>query len=387
MTSSCVACSGGSWRLDSGPMSRTFLAILHFDGTGFVGWQRQPVGRSVQGEFERILERLFQCRVVAHASGRTDAGVHAQGIGVSFPAPSNWQAPALLRALNATLPRDCWIEAVHLMQPGFHARKSAISRRYRYDIGLDEAAASPFRRPFEWALIRPLDRREARGRRESDRRTARLQSLCREGAAKAPLSLHPSPLGMARASRWARCELSRRGRPLPPSHGAHAGRHDGGHRSGTAPGRRPGDAARAGRQPGDESAGTGAGTLFRGGHVSPGPLRRCRWRGGACAGARRIASRSSSSPPRSAAATPRPPSRECRWPGWARKRRRGRPRPRSAAPPIRGAPRSSRPPSGPPPPWYPSTSRRGARLRRGRRGTSSSFRKEPAWCRGTAPDS
>jgi tRNA pseudouridine38-40 synthase len=43
------------------------------------------------------------------------------------------------------------------MRSGFHARKSALSRRYRYDIGLDEAAASPFRRPFEWPLARPLD--------------------------------------------------------------------------------------------------------------------------------------------------------------------------------------------------------------------------------------
>jgi len=43
------------------------------------------------------------------------------------------------------------------MQPGFHARKSALSRRYRYDIGIDPASASPFRRPFEWALGRPLD--------------------------------------------------------------------------------------------------------------------------------------------------------------------------------------------------------------------------------------
>jgi tRNA pseudouridine38-40 synthase len=42
------------------------------------------------------------------------------------------------------------------MQPGFHARKSAVSRRYRYDIGQDEAAASPFRRRFEWAIRRPL---------------------------------------------------------------------------------------------------------------------------------------------------------------------------------------------------------------------------------------
>jgi tRNA pseudouridine38-40 synthase len=138
-------------------MSRTFLATLHYDGTGFVGWQRQPAGRSVQVEFEAVLERLFEHRTVAHASGRTDAGVHAQGIGISFAAPPHWKSADLHRALNALLPRDCWVEAVHLMQSGFHARKSAISRRYRYDIGLDAASASPFRRPFEWALHRPLD--------------------------------------------------------------------------------------------------------------------------------------------------------------------------------------------------------------------------------------
>lgn len=138
-------------------MSRTFLATLHFDGTGFVGWQRQAAGRSVQAEVERVLERLFARRTVAHAAGRTDAGVHAVGLGISFSAPATWSATVLRRALNALLPSDCWIEAVHAMQPGFHARKSALSRRYRYDIGTDDAAASPFRRRFEWALGRPLD--------------------------------------------------------------------------------------------------------------------------------------------------------------------------------------------------------------------------------------
>jgi tRNA pseudouridine38-40 synthase len=139
-------------------MSRTFLATLQFDGTGFVGWQRQPVGRSVQVEFERVLERIFDRSAVAHAAGRTDAGVHAVGLAVSFSAAANWSATALCRALNALLPKDCWVESVRPMQPGFHARKSAISRRYRYDIGLDDAAASPFRRPFEWPLCRPLNR-------------------------------------------------------------------------------------------------------------------------------------------------------------------------------------------------------------------------------------
>jgi tRNA pseudouridine38-40 synthase len=138
-------------------VSRTFLATLHYDGTGFVGWQRQPTGRSVQAEFERVLERIFCRRTVAHAAGRTDAGVHAIGQGVSFSAPPTWTDVPLRRALNALLPRDCWVQSVDLMQPGFHARKSALTRRYRYDVGTDQASASPFRRNFEWALARPLD--------------------------------------------------------------------------------------------------------------------------------------------------------------------------------------------------------------------------------------
>lgn len=138
-------------------MSRTFLARLHYDGGEFVGWQRQPSGRSVQAEVERVLERLAAHRVVAHAAGRTDAGVHAAGMGVSFTLPAKWRPESVRRALNALLPRDCWVESVDAMRPGFHARKSATGRRYRYDIGLDDASASPFRRRWEWALGRPVD--------------------------------------------------------------------------------------------------------------------------------------------------------------------------------------------------------------------------------------
>jgi tRNA pseudouridine38-40 synthase len=138
-------------------MSRTFLATLQFDGTGFVGWQRQPAGRTVQAEFERVLERLLGQHAPAAAAGRTDAGVHAAGLAVSFAAPGSWSPNSLRRALNALLPEDCWVEQVHAMEPGFHARRSALTRRYRYDVGTDKATASPFRHPFEWALARPLD--------------------------------------------------------------------------------------------------------------------------------------------------------------------------------------------------------------------------------------
>jgi tRNA pseudouridine38-40 synthase len=147
----------GLWHVARFPaVSRTFLATLHYDGTGFVGWQRQPTGRSVQSEFERVLQRIFGRRTVAHAAGRTDAGVHAIGQAVSFGAPATWTDATLRRALNALLPHDCWVAAVQPMHSGFHARKSALTRRYRYDVGLDDGSASPFRRRFEWALGRPL---------------------------------------------------------------------------------------------------------------------------------------------------------------------------------------------------------------------------------------
>jgi tRNA pseudouridine38-40 synthase len=143
------------WRVTSRP----FLAVVHYDGARFVGWQRQREGRTVQGEFEAVLERLTGRRTAATGAGRTDSGVHALGQGVGFAANERWAAdPAgLRRALNALLPHDVWVERLFPMRAGFHARNSAVARRYRYLIGTDEAAQSPFRRPYEWALARPLD--------------------------------------------------------------------------------------------------------------------------------------------------------------------------------------------------------------------------------------
>ena len=116
-------------------MTRTFLAVLQYDGGDFVGWQRQAEGRTVQGEFESVLTRLTGNRIVAHGAGRTDAGVHSLGLAVSFTVPDKWTAADLHRALNALLPRDCWVESVRRMQDDFHARKCASERRYRYDVG------------------------------------------------------------------------------------------------------------------------------------------------------------------------------------------------------------------------------------------------------------
>ncbi len=139
--------------------SRPFLAVVQYDGARFAGWQRQPEARTVQADFEAVLERLMGRRTVATGAGRTDAGVHALGQGVGFTATERWDGKTgdLRRALNALLPRDIWVERVDGMEAGFDARRSATARRYRYLVATDEAGASPFRRPYEWALGRSLD--------------------------------------------------------------------------------------------------------------------------------------------------------------------------------------------------------------------------------------
>lgn len=137
---------------------RTVQLVVHYDGAGFSGWQRQPAQRTVQGVIEEALERLCGAPVSALGSGRTDAGVHARGQAVGVIVPARWESAQLRRALNAVLPSDVWVARAIEMRPEFHARYSAVSRRYTYLIGTDDEAHSPFRRRYELGFNRPLDR-------------------------------------------------------------------------------------------------------------------------------------------------------------------------------------------------------------------------------------
>ncbi|MEO8620686.1 MAG: tRNA pseudouridine(38-40) synthase TruA [bacterium] len=138
--------------------TRTLQLVLHYDGAGFSGWQRQPDRRTVQGVLEDALARLCAAPVAALGSGRTDAGVHARGQAVGVHVPERWTTTSLRRALNAILPHDMWVAAAYTMRDDFHARYSATSRRYSYYVGTDEGAASPFRRGTEWLVAKPLAR-------------------------------------------------------------------------------------------------------------------------------------------------------------------------------------------------------------------------------------
>jgi tRNA pseudouridine38-40 synthase len=138
--------------------NRATQLVLQYDGSEFAGWQRQPSQRTVQGVLEEALARLAGGPVPAVGAGRTDAGVHARGQAVGIVLPEKWTPRELRRALNAVLPGDVWVAAACEMHPSFHARRSATARRYSYRVGTGEEARSPFRRRWEHAIVRPLDR-------------------------------------------------------------------------------------------------------------------------------------------------------------------------------------------------------------------------------------
>jgi len=134
----------------------TYRLDIAYDGTRFRGWARQEGLRTVQGELEPALERLFGLPVPLTVAGRTDAGVHATGQVASFDAE---KAPPedLRRALNALTAPDVSVTSAAPAPEGFDARRWARSRRYRYRLQLDQVA-SPFERHYAVHFPYPLDR-------------------------------------------------------------------------------------------------------------------------------------------------------------------------------------------------------------------------------------
>jgi tRNA pseudouridine38-40 synthase len=112
-----------------------FALTIEYDGTPFVGWQRQANGSSVQQSIEEALEGLCGERVTVHGAGRTDAGVHAVGQVAHIDLSKNWRTDRLRDALNAHLkPELIAILYVREVNSDFEARFSAIRRHYRYII-------------------------------------------------------------------------------------------------------------------------------------------------------------------------------------------------------------------------------------------------------------
>lgn len=133
-----------------------YKLTLAYDGSGYAGWQEQREERTLQGVFQQALGVLENRRVVTHAAGRTDAGVHAEGQVVSFDIDRVWKGDVLRRALNGNLPGDIRVlEAEHAAE-GFHPRVSARRKTYRYQI-YNEPVMNPFLQSYAWHVPYSLD--------------------------------------------------------------------------------------------------------------------------------------------------------------------------------------------------------------------------------------
>jgi len=112
---------------------RVVLRLAYLGG-GFAGWQTQRGQRTVQGELERALERLYGSPVRTTGAGRTDAGVHAAGQIAHFDPPRGIPPEGVQAALNSMLAGDARVVAAWLAPPVFDARRSARGKRYRYRL-------------------------------------------------------------------------------------------------------------------------------------------------------------------------------------------------------------------------------------------------------------
>src|SRR3954464_13811330 len=135
---------------------RTIKLTIAYDGTEFVGWQRQESGVSVQGAIEDVLAQIEGAPVTLHGAGRTDSCVHALAQTASARLTASVDDDRLARALNAHLPGAIRVTTVTTVADDFHARFSAVGKVYEYRIW-NGKAIPPFIRLYAWHVPEALD--------------------------------------------------------------------------------------------------------------------------------------------------------------------------------------------------------------------------------------
>jgi tRNA pseudouridine38-40 synthase len=134
----------------------TYRLDIGYDGSGFHGYARNPGVRTVQGDLEAALAQILGIEVKTAVAGRTDAGVHARGQVVSFDADPGLDVDRIVRSLRSMLGREVAVHSLVEAEAGFHARRSAQSRVYRYLID-DSPVPDPFTRNVVWHVAELLD--------------------------------------------------------------------------------------------------------------------------------------------------------------------------------------------------------------------------------------
>ena len=134
----------------------SFRITVAYDGTDYVGWQRQANGISIQALIEDALRALDGRDVTVIGAGRTDAGVHALGQVAAFTIARDFAAEALVRALNGHLPAAVRVLAAEAVPQAFHPQFAARVKTYKYRLWNGDVM-SPFERAYAWHVPGMLD--------------------------------------------------------------------------------------------------------------------------------------------------------------------------------------------------------------------------------------
>lgn len=135
---------------------RNIKLIIEYDGTAYSGWQVQPNGVTIQEVMERALAQMLGTPTTLHASGRTDAGVHARGMVACFKTDRTMPLRAFREGLNSLLPGDIAVREASEVPLDFHPRFDAQAKHYRYTMLLDDLR-SPLARHVAWRIKGKLD--------------------------------------------------------------------------------------------------------------------------------------------------------------------------------------------------------------------------------------
>ncbi len=131
-----------------------FKVVLEYDGTRYSGWQEQQNARTIMGEIRKAARQVFGKDVEMQGAGRTDAGVHALAQVMHIKVASAHSAETVKQKLNDLLPADIAILQVEQAARDFHARHSARSRVYVYQISRRKQA---FTKRYVWWVKEDLD--------------------------------------------------------------------------------------------------------------------------------------------------------------------------------------------------------------------------------------
>lgn len=138
-------------------MPQRWKLLIEYDGSGFVGWQRQDAGFSVQGALEEAIFKLSGEKVSLHVAGRTDSGVHALGQVAHFDLEKTFEVREVRNAINVHVrPHAVSVLNAEPVGEGFHARFNARKRHYRYVI-CNRPSPPAINAKYMWYVPQPLN--------------------------------------------------------------------------------------------------------------------------------------------------------------------------------------------------------------------------------------